>query len=194
MKLNKSILGLVVLAIFILSSCSQARYGAMTRRVKGTKFAQQTKKVDQTKKNAGLIIIESNNLADEADETVVEIQEVKNTTVFVAQNSATDNKEILNQDIKLEKESRLTTNKNVASEKVINKLVSNKLVNRKIDKLAKKLQPNESSEDLLRTVLIILLLLLLAGIVISILPSPLSWILSLVVTVILILYLIKLLM
>ena len=41
MKLNKSILGLVILFIFILSSCSQSRYGSLTRRTKANQIAQQ---------------------------------------------------------------------------------------------------------------------------------------------------------
>ena len=56
MKLNKSILSLVFLVVFALSSCTQARYGSHTRRVKQNPVAQQHKKTQKVERNTGVIV------------------------------------------------------------------------------------------------------------------------------------------
>lgn len=67
MKLNKSILSLVFLVVFALSSCTQARYGSRTRRVKGNTVAQQHKKTLKVERNAGVIVAKEEPIAKTID-------------------------------------------------------------------------------------------------------------------------------
>ena len=174
MKLNKSILGLVILFIFILSSCSQSRYGSLTRRTKSNHLAQQVKKVDQVKKDAGLIVTENSYLTIEAEPDIdfevsthaVNIQESADATP-IAQ--------------KLQKYtgSKAKTMQLPATKKA---KLAKQLVK---SKMATKSKANSDLGGVLYIVLIVILVLLILSLISNLIPA-LTWLLGLALLIFLI--------
>lgn len=174
MKLNKSILGLVILFIFILSSCSQSRYGSLTRRTKSNHVAQQVKKVDQVKKDAGLIVTENSQLTIEAEPDIdfevsthaVNIQESADATP-IAQ--------------KLQKYtgSKAKTMQLPATKKA---KLAKQLVK---SKMATKSKANSDLGGVLYIVLIVILVLLILSLISNLIPA-LTWLLGLALLIFLI--------
>ncbi|MDC0104562.1 hypothetical protein OAJ52_01130 [Bacteroidia bacterium] len=174
MKLNKSILGLVILFIFILSSCSQSRYGSLTRRTKSNHVAQQVKKVDQVKKDAGLIVTENSYLTIEAEPDIdfevsthaVNIQESADATP-IAQ--------------KLQKYtgSKAKTMQLPATKKA---KLAKQLVK---SKMATKSKANSDLGGVLYIVLIVILVLLILSLISNLIPA-LTWLLGLALLIFLI--------
>ena len=174
MKLNKSILVLVILFIFILSSCSQSRYGSLTRRTKSNHVAQQVKKVDQVKKDAGLIVTENSYLAIEAEPDIdfevsthaVNIQESADATP-IAQ--------------KLQKYtgSKAKTMQLPATKKA---KLAKQLVK---SKMATKSKANSDLGGVLYIVLIVILVLLILSLISNLIPA-LTWLLGLALLIFLI--------
>jgi len=174
MKLNKSILGLVILFIFILSSCSQSRYGSLTRLTKANHIAQQVKKVDQVKKDLGLIVTENSDLTIEAEPDIafevsthaVNIQESADATP-IAQ--------------KLQKYtgSKAKTMQLPATKKA-------KLVKQLVkSKMAAKSKANSDVGGVLYIVLIVILVLLILSLISNLIPA-LTWLLGLALLIFLI--------
>ena len=174
MKLNKSILGLVILFIFILSSCSQSRYGSLTRRTKSNHVAQKVKKVDQVKKDAGLIVTENSYLTIEAEPDIdfevsthaVNIQESADATP-IAQ--------------KLQKYtgSKAKTMQLPATKKA---KLAKQLVK---SKMATKSKANSDLGGVLYIVLIVILVLLILSLISNLIPA-LTWLLGLALLIFLI--------
>lgn len=174
MKLNKSILGLVILFIFISSSCSQSRYGSLTRRTKSNHVAQQVKKVDQVKKDAGLIVTENSYLTIEAEPDIdfevsthaVNIQESADATP-IAQ--------------KLQKYtgSKAKTMQLPATKKA---KLAKQLVK---SKMATKSKANSDLGGVLYIVLIVILVLLILSLISNLIPA-LTWLLGLALLIFLI--------
>ena len=181
MKLNKSILGLVILFIFILSSCSQSRYGSLTRRTKSNHVAQQVKKVDQVKKDAGLIVTENSYLTIEAEPDIdfevsthaVNIQESADATP-IAQ--------------KLQKYtgSKAKTMQLPATKKA---KLAKQLVK---SKMATKSKANSDLGGVLYIVLIVILVLLILSLISNLIPA-LTWLLGLALLIFLIYLVLQLL-
>ncbi len=174
MKLNKSILGLVILFIFILSSCSQSRYGSLTRLTKANHIAQQVKKVDQVKKDLGLVVTENSDLTIEAEPDIdfevsthaVNIQESADATP-IAQ--------------KLQKYtgSKAKTMQLPATKKA-------KLVKQLVkSKMAAKSKANSDVGGVLYIVLIVILVLLILSLISNLIPA-LTWLLGLALLIFLI--------
>ena len=174
MKLNKSILGLVILFIFILSSCSQSRYGSLTRRTKSNHVAQQVKKVYPVKKDAGLIVTENSYLTIEAEPDIdfevsthaVNIQESADATP-IAQ--------------KLQKYtgSKAKTMQLPATKKA---KLAKQLVK---SKMATKSKANSDLGGVLYIVLIVILVLLILSLISNLIPA-LTWLLGLALLIFLI--------
>ena len=168
MKLNKSILGLVILFIFILSSCSQSRYGSLTRRTKANDIAQQVKK------DVGLIVTENSHLAIEAEPDIdfevsthaVNIQESADATP-IAQ--------------KLQKYtgSKAKTMQLPATKKA---KLAKQLVK---SKMATKSKANSDLGGVLYIVLIVILVLLILSLISNLIPA-LTWLLGLALLIFLI--------
>ena len=175
MKLNKSILVLVILFIFILSSCSQSRYGSLTRRTKANDIAQQVKK------DVGLIVTENSDLAIEAEPDIdfevsthaVNIQESADATP-IAQ--------------KLQKYtgSKAKTMQLPATKKA-------KLVKQLVkSKMAAKSKANSDVDGVLYIVLIVILVLLILSLISNLIPA-LTWLLGLALLIFLIYLVLQLL-
>ena len=168
MKLNKSILVLVILFIFILSSCSQSRYGSLTRRTKANDIAQQVKK------DVGLIVTENSDLAIEAEPDIdfevsthaVNIQESADATP-IAQ--------------KLQKYtgSKAKTMQLPATKKA---KLAKQLVK---SKMATKSKANSDLGGVLYIVLIVILVLLILSLISNLIPA-LTWLLGLALLIFLI--------
>ena len=168
MKLNKSILVLVILFIFILSSCSQSRYGSLTRRTKANDIAQQVKK------DLGLIVTENSDLAIEAEPDIdfevsthaVNIQESADATP-IAQ--------------KLQKYtgSKAKTMQLPATKKA---KLAKQLVK---SKMATKSKANSDLGGVLYIVLIVILVLLILSLISNLIPA-LTWLLGLALLIFLI--------
>jgi uncharacterized membrane protein len=175
MKLNKSILGLVILFIFILSSCSQSRYGSLTRRTKANDIAQQVKK------DVGLIVTENSDLAIEAEPDIdfevsthaVNIQESADATP-IAQ--------------KLQKYtgSKAKTMQLPATKKA---KLAKQLVK---SKMATKSKANSDLGGVLYIVLIVILVLLILSLISNLIPA-LTWLLGLALLIFLIYLVLQLL-
>ena len=175
MKLNKSILVLVILFIFILSSCSQSRYGSLTRRTKANDIAQQVKK------DVGLIVTENSDLAIEAEPDIdfevsthaVNIQESADATP-IAQ--------------KLQKYtgSKAKTMQLPATKKA---KLAKQLVK---SKMATKSKANSDLGGVLYIVLIVILVLLILSLISNLIPA-LTWLLGLALLIFLIYLVLQLL-
>ena len=175
MKLNKSILVLVILFIFILSSCSQSRYGSLTRRTKANDIAQQVKK------DVGLIVTENSDLAIEAEPDIdfevsthaVNIQESADATP-IAQ--------------KLQKYtgSKAKTMQLPATKKA---KLAKQLVK---SKMAAKSKANSDVGGVLYIVLIVILFLLILSLISNLIPA-LTWLLGLALLIFLIYLVLQLL-
>ena len=175
MKLNKSILVLVILFIFILSSCSQSRYGSLTRRTKANDIAQQVKK------DLGLIVTENSDLAIEAEPDIdfevsthaVNIQESADATP-IAQ--------------KLQKYtgSKAKTMQLPATKKA---KLAKQLVK---SKMATKSKANSDLGGVLYIVLIVILVLLILSLISNLIPA-LTWLLGLALLIFLIYLVLQLL-
>jgi ABC-type Na+ efflux pump permease subunit len=181
MKLNKSILGLVILFIFILSSCSQSRYGSLTRRTKANHIAQQVKKVDQVKKDVGLIVTENSDLTIEAEPDI----DLEVSTHAVNIQEAADATPIAQ---KLQKYtgSKAKTMQLPATKKA-------KLVKQLVkSKMAAKSKANSDVDGVLYIVLIVILVLLILSLISNLIPA-LTWLLGLALLIFLIYLVLQLL-
>lgn len=174
MKLNKSILGLVILFIFILSSCSQSRYGSLTRRTKSNQVAQQVKKVDQVKKDAGLIVTENSYLTIEAEPDIdfevsthaVNIQESADATPIAQKLQKYTGSKAKTMQLPATKKAKLAK-----------QLVKSKMVT--------KSKANSDLGGVLYIVLIVILVLLILSLISNLIPA-LTWLLGLALLIFLI--------
>jgi len=178
MKLNKSILGLVILFIFTLSSCSQSKYGSLTRHTKANHIAQQVKKVDQVKKDAGLIVTENSDLAIEVEEKVVSDMDFEVATHAANIQEYADATPITEK-LQKYKGSKAKTMVLPATKKA-------KLVKQlEKSKIAAKINENSDVEGVLYIVLIVILVLLILSLISNLIPA-LSWLLGLALLIFLI--------
>lgn len=178
MKLNKSILGLVILFIFVLSSCSQSRYGSLTKRTKANHIAQQVKKVDQVNKDAGLIVIENSDLAMEVEKQVMSDIDFEVTTHAVNIQESLDATHTTEK-LQKYKESKAKTMRLPTTKKA-------KLVKQWVkSKIAAQSKANSDVGGVLYVVLIVILVLLILSLISKLLPA-LSWLLGLALLIFLI--------
>ena len=185
MKLNKSILVLVILFIFILSSCSQSRYGSLTRLTKANHIAQQVKKVDQVKKDVGLILTGNSHLAIEAEQQVgpdidfevsthaVNIQESADATPIAQKLQKYTGSKAKTMQLPATKEAKL-----------VKQLVKSKM--------AAKSKANSDVDGVLYIVLIVILVLLILSLISNLIPA-LTWLLGLALLIFLIYLVLQLL-
>ena len=168
MKLNKSILVLVILFIFILSSCSQSRYGSLTRRTKANDIAQQVKK------DVGLIVTENSDLAIEAEPDIdfevsthaVNIQESADATPIAQKLQKYTGSKAKTMQLPATKEAKL-----------VKQLVKSKM--------AAKSKANSDVDGVLYIVLIVILVLLILSLISNLIPA-LTWLLGLALLIFLI--------
>jgi hypothetical protein len=172
MKLNKSILGLVILFIFILSSCSQSRYGSLTRRTKANHIAQQVKK------DVGLILTGNSHLAIEAEQQVGPDIDFEVSTHAVNIQESADATPIAQ---KLQKYtgSKAKTMQLPATKKA---KLAKQLVK---SKMATKSKANSDIGGVLYIVLIVILVLLILSLISNLIPA-LTWLLGLALLIFLI--------
>jgi len=175
MKLNKSILGLVILFIFILSSCSQSRYGSLTRRTKANDIGQQVKK------DVGLIVTENSDLAIEAEPDIdfevsthaVNIQESADATPIAQKLQKYTGSKAKTMQLPATKEAKL-----------VKQLVKSKM--------AAKSKANSDVDGVLYIVLIVILVLLILSLISNLIPA-LTWLLGLALLIFLIYLVLQLL-
>jgi hypothetical protein len=190
MKLNKSYLGLVVVFLFILSSCSQSRYGNLTRRTKANHIA---KKVDKPTKTKEAKVVELKEVIPQ-ETTTTENEEVvvAETTSFTKERIAEKVGELLPVNNKRNKAKTVEVDSELAETLVPLAERLETQIPERIVKKAKKLQP-DSDTGLIKMILIIILLLILASLLWALIPGPLRYILSLVILILIILWLIRML-
>lgn len=175
MNINKSILGVVILFVFILSSCSQARYGSRTRRVKGSQIVQQQKKANRYSKESGLIISSHEEEKTEEVQTETVLSTLSEIDAEIepihVEKSLIEN---LGKQTKMgEKMKRNSIGSKVKVVKEIAKLRKNigSETKAKIKEQAKvlKAKPNASSEvgDIVYILVVVLLVLLILSLVLN---------------------------
>ncbi|PCJ63703.1 MAG: hypothetical protein COA58_15275 [Bacteroidetes bacterium] len=188
MKLNKSIFGLVVLSIFILSSCSQAKYSSHTRRVKADKIVQSTKKVDRIKRSAGLM--EGEKVEDSrVDRTVLVLPKVGSTTLNSEFRAESERLKTL----PVEKRS-ITETKGL---KKIRDLAEKSRVAKKIKRVKKHIdssitRTDDDVDDIVYIILVVILVLLILSLITKLIPA-FSYILGIALLILLIYLLLQIL-
>ena len=184
MKLNKSIFGLVILAVFVVSSCSQARYGSHTRRTKGAEIVQADKKVRGVNKHAGILSRDKvSHIVQNEDKLVIRNNEEATGVLsnMMEHGTLTNNKTLV------EKKTFREVNR---INKVLNAIgestaVSNLGNSVKENVPSESASTNDETSDLLKIILIVILVLLILSLVTKLLPL-LSWLLGVAVLVLLI--------
>jgi len=188
MKLNKSILGFVLISIFILSSCSQARYGSHTRRVKGSKIVQQDKRVDRIQRASGILTpsVASEDVYEETSEIVVAQKEEIHTVI--EQSFAQEM--VKEKTVKAPKSTKPLTMNAKNQLKKTRPIKNIKTIQKKIAASAAK--TDGEIGDVLYIVLVVILILLILNLITKLIPA-LSWLLGLAVLVLLIYLLLQIL-
>ncbi|MFT4598166.1 MAG: hypothetical protein ACI9WM_000407 [Arenicella sp.] len=164
--------------MFILSSCSQSRYGSLTRRTKANHIAQQVKKVDQVKKDVGLIVTENSHLAIEAEQQAGPDIDFEVYTHSFNLHESSDATPIAQ---KLQKYtgSKAKTMQLPATKKA---KLAKQLVK---SKMATKSKANSDIGGVLYIVLIVILVLLILSLISNLIPA-LTWLLGLALLIFLI--------
>lgn len=181
MKSNYSLLFLLVSTLFIVSSCTQARYGSMMRKTKTSKIeniAREHKSVDQK--------LEPVFLAEEVPATV------ENSAVLAAVNeeAAPETNTTVKESAKL---NRVLQHNTIEKHELPVKVpaIAAKKLNTKIQKEMNKASSSGDFESLLRLILIIILILIILNLVFDLIAPAFTGILSLILLILLILWLIN---
>jgi Flp pilus assembly protein TadB len=189
MKLNKSILGLVILSVFILSSCSQARYGSMTRRVKSVKTEHE---VVKQKRQSDEVEGKSLSAAKSVKPvSTASKQSVQDDAVYTSEQVA----EVLEVDQKIDVETngRISQNKRRKILSTLNKsgVQLNSFKNlkdfpaRKLEAKSLASKTNGDVDSLLYIILVVILVLLILSLISKLFPF-LNWILGVALLILLI--------
>lgn len=194
MKLKKSLLSLIILAVIVLSSCSQARYGSLTRRTKATHVAQTTKKVETSKPDVVLKVVaevpETYRIDSEIVGAVAEMQHA------AANLDQTPNKGATSSSLaSKEAVTKPKTLKNRKLQQVVNTFGTvNQVKNVKsqLDKMNDVKRTSSSDVDNLVYILVVVLLVLLILALVSRLSGLLSALLGLALLILLIYLLLQL--
>lgn len=197
MKQFQSTFIVAILATFLFSACSQAKYGSRTRRVKSTKIVQS--KVKQEKQVAQRLVTIS-AIDDAVIDTVTLAQQpTKENTQALSNQEPAENTNIDNKVVQPQRQKA----KPIGINRVVQGLEKRTMKNKRIKKLTNKITDARSStsevkdydmDNLLRDILVIMLILILVSVILSLLPNPLSYWLSVVLTILLILYLVNILL
>ncbi|MBT8327569.1 MAG: hypothetical protein KJP21_07585 [Bacteroidia bacterium] len=180
MKLNKSILGIALMLVFLLGACSQARYGNLTRRTKATHLAK--KEVKKEVKQTPLIVEEVIENEDQNSEVILINKDVEQISY-----QESDDKSTVSSTPKVKTEFSIKENDKVTKlagplqKKALKKVLKN------LDKNDNNVKPNNVNDDssLLRLVLIIVLVLLILALIGKLLPG-LNWLLGVLLLIVLI--------
>lgn len=195
MKLNKSILCLVFLAVLVLGSCSQARYGSHTLRVKSNDVVQKTTTDQRAKKATAQLDVQQ--VEEIATSKIKQTAEVLVSQKFIDQESIVG-KPQKNNIANTGKQTNLNTAKkqNKAVKKV-EKLLKYSKAKAKVQHAKENItssitQADDEVGDILYIILIVLLVLLIINLITSLIPA-LSWLLGIVLLVLLIYLLLQML-
>jgi hypothetical protein len=195
MKLNKSITGLVILTIFILSSCSQSRYSSRMVRVKSNHVAQNDKQVDRAKKDAGIFPADKSSITELSEDDKTNVV----STFHATQIEPVLNSEVKKADLKQENNKTLVKNKKmgtIAIKNMLDKQAPAKRMEQIQHKLEQqKIKAKASGEDvdsLIYLILVVVLILLVLSLLLKLLPV-FSGILGLALLILLIYVIIQLL-
>lgn len=190
MKLNKSILGLVILAIFIFSSCSQARYGSHTRRVKANNIVQKATKAEMIR-NATANITKEEDAQEQKENTsneiVKEIKSTIDTKSIVAPTESTSYSQQKKDPARMERRVAKKVEKLIAKSNV-----ATKVVQAKRDVTHSVTKTDDEVGDILYIILVVILVLLIINLITSLIPA-LSWLLGIALLVLLIYLLLQML-
>jgi|GEM_PF-2844989 hypothetical protein len=196
MKQLKSTSILVIAAVLVMASCSQAKYGSRTIRVKGSK-AYKTVILKSTQKNQKTATL---NVKEEAEVRLVQTpdQVVLEPSVKSRLNNVVSTSQLDNPGYAFILPAQRRAKAAALSKKVQAKVMNNKRVAKALNTIESKAtevsrKNATDSDSLLRDILVIVLVLLLVSLILSILPNPLSYILSVVLTILLLVYLIQML-
>ncbi|MBR9917911.1 hypothetical protein GYB29_09570 [bacterium] len=199
MKLNKNVLTLATFAIFLLASCTQARYGHMTRRVKTTKdhtperVAKQEKQQTQKEKDKAVVpfmadpaVIADAAPAENAPEKVETAERVKPSTTVAVTNQV-DHDRLAKLENTTEKVSSIAQRFGNPATRFIAKKAS--------QKYEKQLKSGKDDDGglfaLLRIILIILLILIIVDLILGLFAPWLRGVVGTIILILLILWLIN---
>lgn len=163
MKLNKSLISLAVLVALLATSCSQARYGSLTRRTKANHTAQQ--KTSKQKLNKKTIEVEhapalTQGKEELVEKTIVETEETKaEKTVFTTRNI--EKKDVLARFMATDEKDKQAIVKTTSAEPQYElPVLAKKRLNKKIQQITENTKLDET-QDLVRLLIIIILVLLI---------------------------------
>jgi hypothetical protein len=191
MKINKSNVSIALMLVFMMSACSQARYGNMTRRVKTDRVAKNIEKPVKVEKE-----ISNEVMAVE----VVKTDIVPNLSIgeslvkeeTAVKNVVSEKSARLMDETGEKSEVKANTAKQIVSTK-LNKLAKKPMINQATKTLEKlKVQKTDSDSGLIRLILIILLVLLILSLLTKLVPG-LSWVLGVLLLIVLIWFVLQLL-
>ena len=188
MKSNKSLLFLLVGTLFILSSCSQARYGSMMRKAKPSKvenIASNKQKKDQ-------VNIVNNHSQDEEIkiEEVIAIEDENSNNPTV--NSSIVNKtEIASTVAEPKGGENLNPIVQFKSKNPISTKKVNRIKNKVQDKLEKSNAADSDLGSLLILILIIILILAIIDLILGFLPGIVATVVYIILLVLLIMWLMQ---
>ena len=181
MKLNKSILGIALMLVFLLGACSQARYGNLTTRTKATHLAKKEvkKEVKETPVKGEVIneIVPTLKDAVLIENDAEQLEEANVSETIAITSPSTEKKSV-------------TTSKTAKTAmKLAGPLQKRALkkVLKKLDEKESRVQPEKADDDssLLRLILIIILVLLIVSLLGKLIPG-LDWLLGILILVVLI--------
>ncbi|MDB9882315.1 hypothetical protein OAD66_04185 [Bacteroidia bacterium] len=184
MKLNKSIFGLVILAVFVVSSCSQARYGSHTRRTKSAEIVQADRKVRTVNKDTGMLSGEKvSDVEHNEDKSVVRNNgEAAGLLSTMMEQGALTNTKTLLEKKTIRKVNRINKVLNTIGESTAVSNLGNRV---EVNVPSESASTNDETSDLLEIILIVILVLLILSLVTKLLPL-LSWLLGVALLVLLI--------
>ncbi len=197
MKINKSILGIAAMIVFLASSCTQARYGSLTRKIKATHLTKvESNKTEKQNK------IAAKNLVRKKEDEKAEISKkpfVLKAITKVDNKLNTENISKFGNEIEVINQSTkpVIRKKNGTFKNNLNELKGKVAFSKPMKKIEKRLERIEvdstnDNSSLIRLILIVLLILLVISLVGKFLPI-LNWILGVLVLLVLICFILQLL-
>ena len=179
MKSNKSLLVLAFSFLFVLASCTQARYGSMMRK---SKASPQNQKELRMAKKQEKSVVEDLRIAKEdvVAEQIEELEQENTPAVSMDLSEETVNAKPY--------QSVMQTTEKIENLPVPHNPVTKRLTKKVKDKIEDAQETNDDN-SLLRLILIIILVLIILNLLLDLLPPIFTGVLGVIILILLILWL-----
>jgi len=182
MKLNKSLFYILGIALFLASSCSQSRYGNLTRRTKASHIAKEKVEHKPVKKEKVERLSSVKIELSEFNVSPLDKNDVKPIEVDDA---------LVSLETQVDTRSTKLAEKEVKVKDLVRMIPTPIKTAKKVKKILKEEKKDEAS-GLVRLLLIVLLVLLILSLITKVLPI-LNWIIGILLLVVLIWFIMQLL-